>query len=159
MAGEFVSIERLTEIHLGDVETIEAIEAIGREGFDDGEFSIRSEITRTWARLWVARLATPTPDAPIGAPVGFLVRWHVADELHVLNVATASAMRRRGIARALMDESLRYAAEHHLRIILLEVRRSNRAAILSVILFFVAGGLLLIRVDIQAARRAAGTGS
>ena len=37
------------------------------------------------------------------------------------------------------------------------ITRSNRAAILSVILFFVAGGLLLIRVDIQAGRRAAGT--
>jgi ribosomal-protein-alanine N-acetyltransferase len=38
-------------------------------------------------------------------------------------------MRRRGIARALMDASLRYSAEAHIRIVLLEVRRSNRAAI------------------------------
>jgi UMF1 family MFS transporter len=37
------------------------------------------------------------------------------------------------------------------------VTGSNRAAILSVILFFVAGGLLLVTVDIQAGRRAAGT--
>jgi UMF1 family MFS transporter len=37
------------------------------------------------------------------------------------------------------------------------ITRSNRLAILSVILFFVAGGLLLIRVDIQEGRRAAGT--
>jgi UMF1 family MFS transporter len=39
------------------------------------------------------------------------------------------------------------------------ITRSNRAAILSVILFFVAGGLLLVRVDIEAGRRAAGTAS
>lgn len=37
------------------------------------------------------------------------------------------------------------------------VTGSNRAAILSVILFFIAGGLLLLTVDIQAGRRAAGT--
>jgi UMF1 family MFS transporter len=35
------------------------------------------------------------------------------------------------------------------------VTGSNRAAILSVILFFVAGGLLLVRVDVEAGRRAA----
>jgi UMF1 family MFS transporter len=34
------------------------------------------------------------------------------------------------------------------------VTGSNRAAILSVILFFVAGGLLLVRVDVEAGRRA-----
>jgi ribosomal-protein-alanine N-acetyltransferase len=63
------------------------------------------------------------------APAGFLVAWHVADELHVLNVAIAPPMRRRGLARALMDEALAYAAAEHVRIVLLEVRRSNRPAI------------------------------
>jgi ribosomal-protein-alanine N-acetyltransferase len=53
----------------------------------------------------------------------------VADELHVLNIATLPAMRRRGIARALMDASLAYSSQHKIRIVLLEVRRSNRPAI------------------------------
>ncbi len=100
-----------------------AVEAIVAECFSNIGFSIDEEIMRPWARLWSAKL---DPEAP---PVGFLVAWHVADELHVLNVATTIAMRRRGIGRALMLEAMRYSAEHHIRIVLLEVRRSNRAAI------------------------------
>ena len=61
--------------------------------------------------------------------MAFVVSWHVADELHVLNVATRSDRRRRGIGRALMHEVLGYARAHRVKHVLLEVRRSNRAAI------------------------------
>jgi ribosomal-protein-alanine N-acetyltransferase len=47
----------------------------------------------------------------------------------VLNVATLPALRRRGIGRALMDFAIAYAAAARVRIVLLEVRRSNRPAI------------------------------
>jgi ribosomal-protein-alanine N-acetyltransferase len=83
---------------------------------------VRDEMQRPWSRLWVAR----EEDGPV---VAYLVAWHVADELHVLNIATAPAMRRRGLARALMAEALVYAAAQRIRIVLLEVRRSNRPAI------------------------------
>lgn len=114
------SIERLDE-SAGD--DFAAVEAIARECFSGVGFSMDEEIMRPWARLWAARLHAGAP------PIGFLVAWHVADELHVLNVATTLAMRRRGVGRALMLEALRYAAAHKIRIVLLEVRRSNRAAI------------------------------
>lgn len=115
-----IEVELMTpESSLAD---LAAVEAIAHECFSDS-FSTEEELSRPWARLWAARTAA-------GAPlVGFLISWHVADELHVLNIATVPAMRRRGIARALMDASLRYSAEAHIRIVLLEVRRSNRAAI------------------------------
>ncbi|MFS8070405.1 MAG: GNAT family N-acetyltransferase, partial [Byssovorax sp.] len=81
------------------------------------------ELSRPWARLWAARTA-------VGAPLaGFLISWHVADELHVLNIATLPELRRRGVGRALMAEGIRYASEQKIRIVLLEVRRTNRAAI------------------------------
>lgn len=105
-----------------DEADLAAVEAIARECFTDG-FSAAEELGRPWARLWAARFAEREE------PVGFLVAWHVADELHVLNVATLPAMRRRGVARALMDEALAYATAHHVRILILEVRRSNRPAI------------------------------
>jgi ribosomal-protein-alanine N-acetyltransferase len=105
-----------------DEAELAAVEAIARECFDDA-FSAREELGRPWSRLWSARFAE---DAE---PAGFLVAWHVADELHVLNVATLPAMRRRGVARALMDEALAYATAQHVRILILEVRRSNRPAI------------------------------
>ena len=36
--------------------------------------------------------------------MAYVIAWHVADELHVLNVATREDRRRRGIARQLMDQ-------------------------------------------------------
>jgi ribosomal-protein-alanine N-acetyltransferase len=83
---------------------------------------LKEEIARPWSRLWVAR-----DDA--GAIVAFLVAWHVADELHVLNVATDARRRRRGFGRALVAACVAYAREERLRHVLLEVRRSNAAAI------------------------------
>jgi ribosomal-protein-alanine N-acetyltransferase len=118
---EAVAIELIA--NASTPEDLAAVEEIARECFDDGGFSATEELSRPWARLWAAR---PTEGEPLA---GFLIAWHVADELHVLNIATLVPMRRRGIARALMDASLRYSAENKIRIVLLEVRRSNRAAI------------------------------
>jgi ribosomal-protein-alanine N-acetyltransferase len=118
---EAIAIELIANESLP--EDLTTVEEIARECFSDGGFSAAEELSRPWARLWAAR-------ASEGAPLaGFLIAWHVADELHVLNIATLPAMRRRGIARALMDASLAYSSQHKIRIVLLEVRRSNRPAI------------------------------
>jgi ribosomal-protein-alanine N-acetyltransferase len=101
---------------------IAAVEVIARASFEEGSVKLEEELARPWSRIWVARLGGDDP-------VGFLVAWHVADELHVLTVATAEPSRRRGVGLALMDEAVRYAKEQAIRIVLLEVRRSNRAAI------------------------------
>lgn len=85
---------------------------------------LREELARPWARLWVSRSKTVPPHA-----VAYLLAWHVADELHVLDVATHPELRRRGHGRALMQQSLAYAKEHHVRHVILEVRRSNNPAI------------------------------
>jgi [ribosomal protein S18]-alanine N-acetyltransferase len=69
------------------------------------EAHLRQELARPWSRLWVAR---ETDELPIA----FLIAWHVADELHVL-----------------IDEAVAYARTRGIRHVLLEVRRSNRAAI------------------------------
>lgn len=114
------SIQRLG---LADEAELAAVEAMARGSFDEASFSAKEELSRPWARLWAARFTEGAE------PVGFLVAWHVADELHVLNVATVPAMRRRGVGRALMDEAIGYAAAQRARIVLLEVRRSNRPAI------------------------------
>jgi ribosomal-protein-alanine N-acetyltransferase len=112
-----------------DEEDLALVEALARicfdapEGTEGGSFSIAAELERPWSRVWSARSAEGA------APAAFLVAWHIADELHVLNVATAPELRRRGFARALMDEALAYAARERVRLVLLEVRRSNRAAI------------------------------
>jgi ribosomal-protein-alanine N-acetyltransferase len=107
-----------------------AVEAMSRESFADTALALTEEIARPWSRIWIAReIASGHVRRDHDSPVGFLVAWHVADELHILNVATASAMRRRGVAAALLVEGLAYARANAIRILILEVRRSNRPAI------------------------------
>ena len=86
-------------------------------------FSPIDELEKPWARVWVAR------DKQAARAVGFLVAWHVVDELHVLHVATAIDMRRRGVGSALVAEAVAYARANVVRLCLLEVRRSNDPAI------------------------------
>ena len=108
---------RIDEMNVGDVAAVAALE--GPTCMSDEQ--LRAEIERPWARLWVAR-----EDPSV---VAFLIAWHVADELHVLNVATRADRRRRGIARALMNQVVAYARAARAKHVLLEVRRSNAVAI------------------------------
>jgi ribosomal-protein-alanine N-acetyltransferase len=102
---------------------LEAIDTIARDSFEDASFSAAKELERPWARVWIAR-----PEGEGALPHAFLVAWHVADELHILNIATLPSVRRRGLGTALMTVALEYAASSGVRLILLEVRRSNRDA-------------------------------
>lgn len=101
-----------------DVRAVAAVDCSARIG----EPQLRDELARPWSRIWVAR----EEGEPVAA---FLVAWHVADELHVLNVTTRADKRRRGMGRALMKVAVAYARKQRVRQLLLEVRRSNAAAI------------------------------
>ncbi|WP_437981813.1 ribosomal protein S18-alanine N-acetyltransferase [Sorangium sp. So ce117] len=114
------SLSQLTADAADDA-ALDEIDAVASAAFDVPQFSAREELRRPWTRCWVAREERRA--------LAFLIAWHVADELHVLNVATCPAARRRGLATALMNRSLEYARQQQVRLILLEVRRSNRAAI------------------------------
>lgn len=61
------------------------------------------------------------------AILGYLCRWLVADEIHVLNVAVAPSARGRGLGAALMRQVLDEAAGGRVVAVTLEVRRSNTA--------------------------------
>jgi ribosomal-protein-alanine N-acetyltransferase len=106
-----------------DVGEVAAIDAATFPQTRPAEEHVREELSRPWTRAWVARVARED------AVVGYLISWHVADELHILQVAAAIAERRKGVGRALVDEVLAYAAREKVRLVLLEVRRSNAAAI------------------------------
>jgi ribosomal-protein-alanine N-acetyltransferase len=101
-----------------DCPRIRELASYSRAGFDPGE-----ELERAWARLWVVRLE------PGAEPVGFALAWHAADEVHLLDLAVDTAARRRGVGRELVGAVLSYARESSARLVLLEVRRSNDAAI------------------------------
>ena len=107
----------------GDIREVAAME--GPTRMDEAQ--VRAELERPWARIWVARETEPGSSGKRIA--GYLVAWHVADELHVMNVATRADRRRRGVGRALVDSAVAYARARRVRHALLEVRRSNRPAI------------------------------
>ncbi len=107
----------------GDIREVASME--GPTRMDEAQ--VRAELERPWARIWVARESDPGSGGKRIA--GYLVAWHVADELHVMNVATRADRRRRGIGRALVDAAVAYARVRRVRHALLEVRRSNRPAI------------------------------
>jgi ribosomal-protein-alanine N-acetyltransferase len=80
------------------------------------------ELGRAFA---VIRVLRPKPGQPIAA---FLHYWWVGDEIEIMNVATASAQRRSGYARRLLEDLIA-SIDGRARAITLEVRRSNTAAI------------------------------
>lgn len=87
------------------------------------ELDIDKELSRSWSQIWVGRLESGAPAA------AFALIWRVADELHLINIATHPAERRRGIAHALLGALIADALRSDARLVLLEVRRSNHAAI------------------------------
>lgn len=120
MATREPILERMTA---SDMAAVLAIERASPEGSAWGEEQLKGELARSWAHVWVLRAAPRRP------PLAFLATWLVQDELHVLNIATDPAHRRRGHAGALMQHALRFAVERGVRMLLLEVRRSNAPAI------------------------------
>ena len=86
---------------------------------------IRRELDHAWSTVLLGVEELPGGEAVLG----FVIYWLVHDELHVLNVAVAAEHRRRGAARALMEEAAARGRAHGARLATLEVRRSNAGAI------------------------------
>ena len=84
--------------------------------------AFEEEMARTWARVEVLH------DAVTGRCVAFADYWLVADELHILNIATHPEARRHGHGAHLLRHILEVARLASYRSVELEVRRSNLAA-------------------------------
>ena len=78
------------------------------------------EVRTSWPRVAV--------DAETGEIVAYLIGWFIADEAHLANIAVAPRSRRQGLAQRLVDELIDEGRHRDSRFIVLEVRRSNRAA-------------------------------
>jgi len=93
------------------------------------EEQLRRELGNGYAAILCAE---EVPQDGEGRPAtidGFIVYWVIHDELHVLDVVTAPAARRRGVGRALMVEAIADGNGRGAARALLEVRRSNAPAI------------------------------
>lgn len=80
------------------------------------------ELSRPWAFLEVMRATTSA------RVLAFSNYWKVADELHVLKVATHPDVRRLGLGSRLLAHILDFGRTHACRAVTLEVRRSNEIA-------------------------------
>ncbi len=110
---------RLRELTAADVPAVAAVE---RRVFSDPwpESAFHSELSQglAWAR--VAELD--------GALAGYLLAWMGAGAGHIGNVAVTPEARRRGVARALLEELLGRAGVVGVTRVTLEVRAANFAA-------------------------------
>jgi len=84
--------------------------------------SFQRELTLPFSRVMVA-----LPDDR-NSIVGFLCRWLIADECHVLNIAVHPESRRLGIGGVLITEAISEARGAGVGVVTLEVRRTNVAA-------------------------------
>lgn len=64
-----------------------------------------------------------------GSIIGHMVMMAALDEAHLLNITIAPAWRRQGLGRLLLRHAMNAARLQHVRVLFLEVRPSNRAAI------------------------------
>ncbi len=85
------------------------------------------ELEREWARLMVVEEFSGVFNQQ--RVVAFCNYWLVADELHLLNICCATEHRRQGHAQHLMHHMIETARQRTCRLITLEVRTSNHAAI------------------------------
>ncbi|MBV8360213.1 MAG: ribosomal protein S18-alanine N-acetyltransferase [Deltaproteobacteria bacterium] len=99
---------------------------IERLSFDNpwSRDSFLRELSLPFSRTTVAITTNGKPEVI----AGYLCRWLVADECHILNVAVHPTARRAGIGARLMADAIDEARREKARFVTLEVRRSNLAA-------------------------------
>ncbi len=119
--------------------TIEiTIEPMRKEDLDQVMDIEQASFTMPWSRnLFLSELRSRTVASLLVAlrsglserrVLGYVIYWLVADEMHILNLATAPEERRQGIGRKLVLEAIKEAVTKGARLALLEVRVSNNAA-------------------------------
>jgi ribosomal-protein-alanine N-acetyltransferase len=105
----------------GDLDAVMEIERLSfKSPWSRQVFS--EELSRSWAHVDIVR-RTAT-----GRIVAFCNYWLVADEVHLLNVATHPQERNEGHASRLLAHVIDYARLAACRLVTLEVRRSNESA-------------------------------
>ncbi|MBZ0233647.1 MAG: ribosomal protein S18-alanine N-acetyltransferase [Deltaproteobacteria bacterium] len=102
---------------------LDAIDEISRHSFKTpwSRQTFEDELGRAQARLEVARRGADV--------VGYVNYWLVADEVHLLAIATHPDARRGGVGEALLRHLIDGARGRDARLVTLEVRAGNEAAV------------------------------
>jgi len=114
------------------------IDVMNKEDIDQVLEIERASFSMPWSRnLFLSEFRSPLvsflmvalADDPLSRKVvGYTVIWLAADEMHILNLATAPERRRQGIAKKLVLAGLKRAYQKGATRAFLEVRVSNATA-------------------------------
>lgn len=109
-------IRRVTATDIDDIVSIE------RESFRYPwkRETFESELYNSFSRFLIAQTDQKA--------AGFMIFWHLPQELHLINIAVRPEFRRMGIGTRLMEYMLDYAKRNACDYITLEVRVSNVGA-------------------------------
>ena len=91
------------------------------------DVSFTARVKRNVDRYVLDRVARPK--LPSGYIAGFVGLWFVLDEAHVVIIGLRESDRRKGIGELLLISAIEQAVENDSRVVTLEVRESNEAAI------------------------------
>lgn len=110
-------IEKMTEAH------IEGIARLERECFSSpwSEESLKNELKNNFSRFFVA--------FSNGEIVGYIGAHNILGEVYITNVAVFPQLRRRGVAKKLIEALLQTVKNENAVFVTLEVRKSNFSAI------------------------------
>jgi ribosomal-protein-alanine N-acetyltransferase len=64
-----------------------------------------------------------------GDVVGYMIVWHIHDEAHLLNIGVTPAYQRAGVASAMVEFAIEEGRRQQCRMVTLEVREGNEAAL------------------------------
>ena len=111
-----ITIETLTVNHFGPILKIE--KSVFRDPWSAASFlEIMSFSPNNWVAISDGHLA------------GYIVTQWVLDEIHILNLAVAQAMQRRGIGSKLLEQVIAEGRKYAMRDLFLEVRTGNAPAV------------------------------
>ena len=114
------------------------IDVMKKEDIDQVLEIEQASFRMPWSRnLFVSEFRSPlgstlmvalADDPLLRKVIGYIVFWFVADEMHILNLATDPGQRRQGIAKKLVLAALKRAYRKGATRSFLEVRASNAVA-------------------------------
>jgi ribosomal-protein-alanine N-acetyltransferase len=114
------------------------IDLMHKEDIDQVLAIEQASFSMPWSRnLFLSEFRSPlvssllvvlADDPQLRNVIGYIVFWIVADEMHILNLATALERRRQGVARKLVLAALKRAHQKGATRAFLEVRASNTTA-------------------------------
>lgn len=107
---------------------VEALVGLDRDGFPSSPWNSHS-FTKQLCLDCSTVVVAERGNSEVGDIISYMVYRQAVDEIEVLKLATAGSVRRQGIGTALFGHFLGLARAAGTRVIHLEVRRSNEAAI------------------------------